>query len=48
MEVQAMEIEQNGKKLYITSMTVKELMDEQKIRVDEWSRTNQNGYQRKP
>lgn len=48
MDLDAFEIDQNGKKLYVTTMTVRDLRDEDRVRVDEWSRDNPNGYQRKP
>ena len=48
MDIDAFEMEQNGKKLYLAVMTVEQLKDESKVKVDEWSRSNPTGYQRRP
>lgn len=43
-----MEIEQNGVKLYVTTMAAGEIIDEKRVKVDIWSASqNIEGYQRK-
>ncbi|MBI3027613.1 DGQHR domain-containing protein [Candidatus Woesearchaeota archaeon] len=48
MKLQAFEINQNGKKFYLTFMNGRELYDKNKIKVDIWRKEEQDGYQRKP
>ncbi len=48
MDLNALEIEQNGRTLYVTSLTAGQLKDEDYVRTDEWSPRHPEGYQRKP
>ena len=47
MKIKAFEIEQNGRKLYLTTMKVEQLWDETRVKTDYWSPENTKGYQRK-
>ena len=46
MELDAFELGQNGQRMYLTWMEAEQLMDESRVRVDVWKRTDKDGYQR--
>lgn len=46
MKLEAMEVEQHGKKFYLTQIKAKDLVDAEKIQVDYWRKNNKEGYQR--
>ena len=48
MELDAIRVEQNGRELYVTTMTAEQLKNEEFVRVDEYSSANNRGYQRLP
>ena len=48
MELDAIKVEQNGRELYVTTMTAEQLKDENFVRVDEYSSASDSGYQRLP
>lgn len=48
MKLTAMEVEQHGKKFYLTQINARDLIDGEKVKVDYWRKDNDNieGYQR--
>src|ERR1700690_670468 len=48
MQISAMEITQNGTRLYVCTMTAKELVTNPNVKVDYFSASANEGYQRKP
>lgn len=48
MKLEAMEVEQHGKKFYLTQIKAKDLVDSDKVKVDYWKKDNLKGYQRIP
>ena len=48
MQLNAIEIIQNNVKFYLCTMTAKELADIEKVKVDYYSASKDEGYQRKP
>ena len=47
MKIKALELEQNGRKLYLTTMKVEQLWDENRVKTDYWTSDNPHGYQRR-
>lgn len=48
MQINAMELTQNGTKLYVCTLTAKELITNHNVKVDYFSAAGNDGYQRKP
>jgi DGQHR domain-containing protein len=48
MKIKALEFEQQGKKLYVATMWARDLLDENKVKIDRWRRSDPQGYQREP
>jgi len=46
MRFPAIEFRQHGKKLYVITVTARDLLDQNRFKVDEWSPDNPAGYQR--
>jgi len=46
MKLEAMEVDQHGKKFYLTQIKARDLIDGEKVKVDYWKRDNLKGYQR--
>jgi hypothetical protein len=48
MKVNAIEMVQHGKRMYLTKMKAGYLIDENIVKTDKWGRGNPEGYQREP